>query len=353
MVLFACKPSGTASSQPSILSFFRRCRRSIGLIQTIVSHTVITYPDPEVSLHLMEAAALERRAQALIESISNSCENGNLGSATVAVYDTAWVSMIEKKVNGQAHWLFPESFEYLLDSQLPDGSWESYASPEDGILNTLAALLAMKKHSNVESIKEDASPSDLEGKISKAKETLESKLQAWDVECAVHVDFEILVPSLLTLLESEGLNLILPNQGILHDLKSRKIAKLDPKALYREPTTFVHSLEAMVGVLDFDKLGHLETSGSMMGSPASTSAFLIYSSKWDLEAEGYLCRVIAEGQSNWNGGVPSVFPMGIFETSWAGEESQCILFYEADQLQRYSLRFFRPTTPSMILAKRM
>ncbi|KAL9062537.1 MAG: hypothetical protein Q9161_009791 [Pseudevernia consocians] len=54
----------------------------------------------------------------------------------------------------------------------------------------------------------------------------------------------------------------------------------------------------------------------MMGSPASTAAYLMNTSQWDTGAETYLRKVIHEGQGRGSGGVPSVFPMPVFETTW-------------------------------------
>lgn len=51
--------------------------------------------------------------------------------------------MVSKVIDGRRQWLFPDSSQYVLDKQLPDGGWESYASDLDGILNTMAALLAI------------------------------------------------------------------------------------------------------------------------------------------------------------------------------------------------------------------
>ena len=52
--------------------------------------------------------------------------------------------MMSKRTDGKSQWLFPESFRFLLDNQLPEGGWAPYASVGDGILNTIA-LLALKK----------------------------------------------------------------------------------------------------------------------------------------------------------------------------------------------------------------
>ena len=53
-----------------------------------------------------------------------------------------------------------------------------------------------------------------------------------------------------------------------------------------------------------------------MASPASTAAFLMQSSVWNIDAESYLRNVIHNGSGKGNGGVPSVFPMPIFEITW-------------------------------------
>lgn len=60
----------------------------------------------------------------------------------VTMYDTAWVSTVQK-LDGT--WLSPESFDFSLALQIHCGSWKSYASSVDVILDTDAALLALKK----------------------------------------------------------------------------------------------------------------------------------------------------------------------------------------------------------------
>ena len=265
---------------------------------------------------LRESNRLDDRARKLVQNLANSCEEGGLGSASVSIYDTAWVSMITKNYEGQEQWLFPESFQYLLDEQLPDGSWESYASLEDGILNSLASLLALVRRSKTISDEDEDYLHKILSAISKAKKSLEEKLQSWDVESCVNVGFEILVPTLLTMLENEHIWFHFPQRQYIQGLKDIKMAKFDPQVLYQLPTTYLHSLEALVGVVDFDRLGQHKVFGSMMGSPASTAAYIMHASTWDDEAETYLRKVINMGQGKGSGGVPSVFPIPMFEIAW-------------------------------------
>lgn len=108
---------------------------------------------------------------------------------------------------------------------------------------------------------------------------------------------------------------------MLLKIKNKKMANFQTEMLYSKKnitTALVHSLEAFAGKIDFDKVAHRKVHGSMMGSPASTAAYLIYSSSWDDEAEGYLRNMITAGPGKGNGSVPSAFPSSLFEISWDG-----------------------------------
>ena len=267
-------------------------------------------------LSRMDSQNVEQRAQSLIQRLASGCLNNNLGSATVAVYDTAWVSMVSKVDDGHEKWLFPECFQYLLDSQLSNGGWECYTSRDDGLLNTVAALLAMTKHSKASGLMSHPNLPDLEARIAKAITYIQESLHCWAVEESLHVGFEILFPALLSMLQRENIFFFFPGKQKLETLKATKLAKFDPEMLYNTQTTSLHCLEAFIDRVDFDRFGCHKTFGSMMASPASTAAFLMHSSIWDIDAELYLRRVIQEGSGNGSGGVPSVFPMPIFEIAW-------------------------------------
>ena len=174
----------------------------------------------------------------------------------------------------------------------------------------------MRKHANKSDMRYSPEAPELEGRISKATMNLRESLQHWDVDETLQVGFEILVPALLSILESENIHLTFPGRRKLEDLNMRKMANFDPEVLYRTPTTFLHSLEAFINQVDFDRLSCHKAWGSMMASPASTAAYLMRSSTWDSEAELYLRKTLREGSGLNGGAVPSVFPMPIFEVSW-------------------------------------
>lgn len=261
---------------------------------------------------------IRERAAALVKSLAKEhiSEDGS-SSFSSGAYDTAWVSMIQKEDMGVKSWLFPGRFQYLLDIQGPDGGWHTGTLVDDTdiIINSMAALLAFKKH--IADPSNCKIPDDMELRIKNAKALVQSKIDSWDVESSEHVGFEILVPTLLRLLEAEGINFYLPGLQVLMALNAKKLGKFDPHVFY-SPTmsTLLHSLEAFIGKIDFDKLSHHKVSGSMMCSPASTAAYLMNSSRWDEEAEQYLSRAVSHSCQTKNGSVPSAFPTPVFELTW-------------------------------------
>ncbi|KAF2792940.1 Ent-kaurene synthase [Melanomma pulvis-pyrius CBS 109.77] len=267
----------------------------------------------------MEMNTIFQEAVDLIQQYASKISAGApIGAMSTSVYDTAWASMVLKEVNGQYLWLFPESFQILLDSQLQDGGWESDITDIDGILNTMAGLLATLRHRReARAINEPPHPEDFYMRHLRAMDYLEKKLQTWDVSTTDHVGFEMLVPTHLRLLEEYGHKYDFPGRQLLMSLYEKKIARFDPRFLYSgKQTTFAHSLEVFSGQIDFVKAKTQLSNGSMMASPSATAAYLIESSTWDDEAEVYLRRVFEHGAGQGDGGFPSAFPSETFELSW-------------------------------------
>ena len=266
-------------------------------------------------------AIFSPEARAMIKQLAHQIElNEVISSFSPSVYDTAWLAMICK---GDT-WLFPECFEYLLETQGSDGSWPAYASETDGIVNTMAAVVALKKHEATPGLNCIPPCDDVTSRVSKAEKCLRAKLQDWDVSGTVHVGFEVLVPTLLELLEKDCDRFEFPGRCALMVLNESKLSRLRPEALYGERrTTLLHSLEAFVGRINFDQVSHhLSENGSMMASPSATAAYLMNCSHWDESAERYLLDVVALGTGRGNGGVPDVFPSSVFEIAWVSRYIQ-------------------------------
>lgn len=189
---------------------------------------------------------------------------------STSIYDTAWLSMVRKPVkpdsdsNASHTWLFPECFEHIITQQLDSGGWECYATPVDGILNTAAALLSLKRHLHAQPERHDWLL-----KAQKAEAALKQILDQWETQSTDQVGQEILVISLMNLLEQEGVSIEFSQLGDLRAIRDTKLAKFPPSTIYENPSTLYHSLEAFIGYIDFNHVQRWrQTNGSMMGSPA-------------------------------------------------------------------------------------
>ena len=247
-----------------------------------------------------------------------------LGSMSCTIYDTAWIACISRVVSGRPQWLFPSSFSFVLAAQLPDGGWPAHPNEHDmdeadGILSTLAALYCLSQHAKNPFQLMHMEAESLPERKRKAVTCLSSMLQKWRVGDCKAVGFEILAPSLLDLLEQEGLFFSFPEKEHLHKIRDQKLARIRPETLYDiGSSTLLHSLEAFHFRKDFsfDRVAHQKVGGSIMASPSATASYLIRSTKWDDDAEAYLRLVISNGEGKSSGGVPSAYPSTNFELTW-------------------------------------
>ncbi|KAH7203499.1 terpene synthase family, metal binding domain-containing protein [Fusarium oxysporum] len=243
-----------------------------------------------------------------------------LCSTSCQVYDTAWVAMISKKTDNVKHWLFPECLHYLLKTQAADGSWGNLPTTQTaGILDTASALLALVSHVREPLQILDFSPDEMCLRIEHGVTSLKRQLAVWnDVEETNHIGVELIVPALLSMLEKElGVSSFeFPSRDILDRMHEEKLGHFELEKVYGKPSSVLHSLEAFLGKVDFDRLSHHLYRGSMMASPSSTAAYLIGATKWHDEAEDYLRHVMRNGAGHGDGGISGTFPTTHFECSW-------------------------------------
>jgi len=69
------------------------------------------------------------------------------GEITLSPYDTAWVALVRNvEANEEQSPQFPSSLQWIIDNQLPDGSWgdKQIFLAHDKIINTLACVIALQ-----------------------------------------------------------------------------------------------------------------------------------------------------------------------------------------------------------------
>ena len=253
----------------------------------------------------------------------------NLGTMSCTIYDTAWIACISKTTLGMPKWLFPSLFQLILDWQHMDGEWPTHfdrnnpGTVTDWILANLAALYCVTKHAK--------QPDNLDAgwllingcpRVALAVDRLGELLQSYRMQGHNALDFEMLAPRLLELLEGEqSLSFDFPAKKGLFEVRDRKLALVVSKRLGNTvPVSLLHSLEAFHHRRDFnfDNVAKHKVDGGIMASPAATASYLIRASKWDDEAEAYLRRAIADGDGSGSGAAPGVFPTDVFEVATVG-----------------------------------
>ena len=281
------------------------------------------------------------RIEALFANLLEAYDhNYGFGAMTCCVYDTAWVANVTKTIAGLPQYLFPSAFQFVLNAQRPDGSWNAHYHPDratesdpaspnvptnlsDSILSTMAALYTLNVHaiSPLQIRPARITAPSLPVRIALAAASLESMLRVWRVDTCNAVGFEILTPALLDLLTAQGYDFDFPDRAALLKIRAAKMDRVRPAMLYQmAPVALLHSLEAFHGwtpeELDVSKLKHHMVRGSMMASPAATASYLMKSQTWDDEAEAYLRLAIECGDGKGSGGVPSAWPSTYFEILW-------------------------------------
>lgn len=136
-----------------------------------------------------------------------------------SAYDTAWLA-----------WLYPEAREWLLDAQLPDGSWGSAVEYyHDRVIATLSAINAIAATST--------NGHDLK-RIERGIRYVEKALPRVSEDVYDTTAFELLLPRLVEMGQSLGLNLerIEPLLEAQKPLYHQKLALIPPQMIYSRKT---------------------------------------------------------------------------------------------------------------------
>nr|UNZ93495.1 ent-copalyl diphosphate synthase [Sesamum indicum] len=256
-----------------------------------------------------------RELVGVIRSMLRSMDDGEI---SVSPYDTAWVALLED-IGGGGVPQFPSSIHWISNNQHDDGSWgdRDTFTAHDRIINTLACVVALKSW-KLHPDKTDKGISFIRENIHKLEDENEEQMP---------IGFEVALPSLIEIAKSLGIHI--PNHSPalqrIHARRDLKLRRIPWDTLHRVPTTLLHSLEGMPG-LDWQKLLNLQSAdGSFLFSPSSTALAL-----QQTKNENCL-KYLADIVQKFNGGVPNVYPVDLFERLWA-----------VDRLQRLGIsRYFQ------------
>ncbi|CAL5427695.1 hypothetical protein CsSME_00041883 [Camellia sinensis var. sinensis] len=252
----------------------------------------------------LEAVPKSNKIKEHVESIRSMLSSMDDGEISISAYDTAWVALVED-IHGSGAPQFPSSLQWIAKNQLPDGSWgdKSIFEAHDRIINTLACIIALKTW--------NIHPDQCKKGISFIKKNI-CKLEDENAE-HMPIGFEVAFPSLIEI--AQKLDIEVPyDSPVLQEIYAKrnlKLTRIPRDIMHLVPTTLLHSLEGMTG-LEWEKLLKLQCQdGSFLFSPSST-AFALMQTKDD-NCLRYLSRAV----ERFNGGVPNVYPVDLFEHIWA------------------------------------
>ncbi|KAL6634600.1 hypothetical protein ACP70R_027271 [Stipagrostis hirtigluma subsp. patula] len=240
----------------------------------------------------------------MIDRIRAALKSMGDGEINVSAYDTAWVALV-KNLDGGDGPQFPSSIDWIVQNQLPDGSWgdRTFFLVHDRIISTLACVVALKSW--------DIHHDKCRKGLSFIRENLWRLAE--DDEDWMLVGFEITLPTLLEMAKNLSLDVPCDDPGlqVICAKRDLKLSKIPKDVLHAIPTTLLLSIEGMPG-LDWKRLLKLQCpDGSFMSSPAPTAYALMQTG--DKKCLQFLDRIVHK----FNGGVPFTYPIDIFEHLWA------------------------------------
>ncbi|KAK4731943.1 hypothetical protein R3W88_024931 [Solanum pinnatisectum] len=223
------------------------------------------------------------------------------GEISVSAYDTAWVALV-KDINNNPQ--FPSCIEWIANNQLVDGSWgdKFIFLAHDRIINTLACVIALKSW-NVHHHKSELGMSFIKENLSKIGDENTEHMP---------IGFEVAFPSLIEIGRNIGIHI--PDDSLvlrdIYDKRKLKLTRVPRDIMHKVPTPLLFSLEGIPD-LEWQKLLVLQCAdGSFLFSPSST-AFAFMQTQ-DHNCLNYLTNIVHK----FNGGVPNVYPVDLFEHIW-------------------------------------
>jgi hypothetical protein len=101
---------------------------------------------PLASTTMDENSIILQANSLLNELLSTYDEKYHHETIVSSIYDTAWISMVQKKLPASelTEWTYPICFDFLCQNQSEDGGWGNPVSLLDRITCTFVSRLAIK-----------------------------------------------------------------------------------------------------------------------------------------------------------------------------------------------------------------
>ncbi len=216
-------------------------------------------------------------------------------------YDIGWMARLPANGTEEARW--PHLIDWLVENQLPDGSWGGAIQYyHDRILCTLIALIALKERGRGK---------EVEAAIKRGERYIWHNLHRLHNDPFELVGFELIMPTLL--IEALELGLDVPRHTCGYGrIRREKLSLIPPTLLYSPRVTTIHSLEFLGREGDPEQMAQaLAVNGSLGNSPATTSYYLLRQGCKDERALAYLQHML-----NHNHHVVYLYPCALYELAW-------------------------------------
>ncbi|KAJ4981935.1 hypothetical protein NE237_032772 [Protea cynaroides] len=216
---------------------------------------------------------------------------------SVSCYDTAWVAMVPSPTSPQYPY-FPKCVTWLLENQLPDGSWGLPHSQsiltKDALSSTLACALALKRWN----VGEEHVKKGIHFIVSNFASATNEKQHS-------PIGFDIIFPGMIDYAKDMGLNLPL-SPSILDSLLQKRYLEFKRASISgseRRKAYLAYVAEGLGKLQDWNGvMKYQRENGSLFNSPSTTAAAFIQFQ--DANCLNYLRSVL----ERFGNAVPTTYP---------------------------------------------